>query len=93
MYGDKPHAQECIFQQSRPSKIMVGPRLATKPWNFHSPEPLPFLPLPWENSEDLSLNHGIFSLQSPYPFCHCPGKIRKPYLYTALQNIIKSGVI
>ena len=45
-YGDKPHAQECIFQRSRPSKInffpsdatMVEPRVATKLWNFYSPE-------------------------------------------------------
>ena len=23
---------------------MVGPRVATEPWNFYSPEPLPLLP-------------------------------------------------
>ena len=52
MYGGKPHAQECIFQRSRPFKIkhsslgqtMVGPRVTTKPSNFHSPEPYCYSP-------------------------------------------------
>ena len=62
MYGGKPHAKECIFQWSRLFKIknssldktMVGPHVATKPWNFHSPEPLPLLPKPLENLGGLS---------------------------------------
>ena len=47
MYGGKAHVQECIFQQFRPPKEKIfhlGPPVATKPWNFYSPETLAVLP-------------------------------------------------
>ena len=41
---------------------MVGLQVATKPWHFYSPELLPLLPYPLENSEALPGSESVFNL-------------------------------
>ena len=72
MYGDKPHAQECIFQQSNLPKsnpFFIVQLLTHETWNCQTPEPLPFLPQPLEHLEALNMCMLLATLAHDYHMC------------------------